>query len=189
MSNKHLGKHAAVAVAVGLLGGLVLLKMLAKPEDSAGDRAASHRSTAHDRLVSQFVEAAANGEHARVDTLYKRLKRIGADALPSAVHLLESESEDERIFGAELVQGIVEELRERGARMDDVDILESIQPLTKALRDTSPHVRGKALSALGWIGTPAKRALPEIQVALEDADPGVRAKAERAAARVAGENL
>ena len=80
-----------------------------------------------------------------------------------------------------LVQRTNEDLSLRQAAIMTLEALgpqpETVEALGQFLRDGDVHIRQEAASALARLGPPAKSAVPQLQAALNDGDPEVRARA------------
>ncbi len=141
-----------------------------------------HRS---ETLVDSFLSLALQGETEQAEECYDLLKEEGPRAVSPASKLLQHEDKKVRTLGAELLQELIEEIRERNGdgRMPR-EVLDTVPVLLASLNDETARVRGKAASALGWIGTEAAVALPALEQLLDDEDQGVRGRAERAVLRV-----
>ena len=167
------------AVAVGMV---FVLSFVTLPQDG--------HSEAQD-LVSQFRTAVLEGDHETGEAVYDELKDVGPAAVPVAARMLNDEILilEARAMGAALVQELIENARETAGEetwreKTPPAILKVMPQLIKAMDDTDPRVRGKAISSLGWIGPDAREALPKIQTAIQDSDAKVQARAQRAIARI-----
>lgn len=141
-------------------------------------------------LVTTFRTAALDGDLEEAQSAYEQLKEVGPVAVPFAARLLGDESSQARALGADLVQELIEEIRERRRREGrddrpaDPQVLQVLPDLVRALKDEDDRVRGKAASALGWIGPDAGSALRALEEASGDQVDTVRERAKRAIARI-----
>ena len=126
----------------------------------------------------------------RVQIAFKQLQEHGPVAVPIAARLLYDKNPQARWAGAELVQELIEEIRERRRKEGTDDrpapreVLRVIPSLLRALKDEDHRVRSKAAAALGWIGPDASSALPALREACEDEAEKVRDRAKTAIGRI-----
>ena len=142
-------------------------------------------------LVTIIQTAALNNDFGeKTQTAFKQLQDLGPVAVPVAARLLNDKNPQVRAGGADLVQELIEEIRERRRKegTDDSpapgEVLQIMPILVQSLKDSNNQVRYKAASALGWIGTDANSALPALRVTCEDENEKVRQTAKRAVARI-----
>ncbi len=173
--------RSSQAIAFGLLAGATVVVTLALWIRGQPGRDALRA----EELVSEFHGAALAGDSGRAESAYEALKELGAAAVPPSVILLGDQDEQTRELATQLIQGLIEEVRERDPSASvPPEVTEAIGPLVATLTDAHAGVRGKAVSSLGWIGPPAASAIPAIEKMLTDPDGKVRERAERALHRI-----
>lgn len=172
-----------VAMAVGILLAISFLTHLGTGQHQPKGQAK--------KLVTTLRTAVINNDFGETaQTAFKQLQELGPVAVPVAARLLNDKNPQVRLGGADLVQELIEEIRERRRKeaTDDSptpeEVLEVIPDLLQALKDEDDRVRRKAASALGWIGADANSAIPALRVTCEDENEKVRETAKRAVARI-----
>ena len=135
--------------------------------------------------VGSLVHHVLEGQDAQAEECYERLKKMDSTAIPHARKLLRSERNEVRELGVNLLQGLLEEIRETDPEGSALrEVLNAIPDLVASLSDDLASVRGKAASALGWIGMDAVDTLPDLEKLLDDEDSQVRERVERALHRI-----
>jgi HEAT repeat protein len=171
----------AVMVMAGLLALAVILSAVLLLSPTKAHRA--------EGLVAMIRTASLTGDNAAGEVAYERLKKVGPAAVPVASRLLRDQDPRARALGAELVQELVEEIRERNEDgYTPMEVRETVPLLIGVLEDEDEDVRSEAASALGWIGPDAVVAIRPLEQALKDPSKEVREKAARALRRIQGQS-
>ncbi len=168
-----------MAMIVGILFAIVFFAVRGTERYRAKELVTIIRTAALDNDVGE-----------KTQTAFKQLQDLGPVAVPVAARLLNDKNPQVRAGGADLVQELIEEIRERRRKEGTDDrpapreVLQVIPSLLHALKDEDHRVRYKAASALGWIGPDASSALPALREACEDEAEKVRERAKRAIGRI-----
>jgi HEAT repeat protein len=156
-----------------------LLAMLAREEGhAAGTAAVTLRRLAPDNpvIVESLVRSLRGDDGVQKVQAARGLGKLGpvaAAAAPALLHALEDAREDVR------AESVIALGRVAGA--------DAVSPLLTRLQTDSPWVREEAARALGRLGPPARRAIPDLIQALRNDPAPVRRQAARALGRMGGD--